>query len=250
MTDNVAGSDGYADARIFQVSKYTTDVNADQPSGALYKIIENSRDGAGLSFRWQRFAQGGEAGTKNGAGFANLDNLVFDSKSNVWGCIDMSTGNHNGITNGVTTSEINISHSTKGTNTASGFAGAPNLVGVFGNNWLFYIPTSGAEAGTVVPFAYGPTRCELTGPTFVGDTLIISVQHPGEDSPIGAQNDGPVTRDIELLSVDGVVFTQTRTIPKGSLWPANILIDGSSVPRPATIGIVAKSGKAHWDDEG
>jgi uncharacterized protein len=249
MTDSVAGSDGYADARIFQVSKYTADVNADQPSGGLYKVIESSRDGAGRTFRWQRFVQGGEAGTRNGAGFANLDNMVFDVKGNVWGVTDMSTGNHNGITNGVTASLINISHSNKGTNTSGGLPGAPNLVGIFGNNWLFYIPTSGSEAGAVVPFAYGPTRCELTGPTFVGNTLIISVQHPGEDSPIGAQNDGPVTRDIEMLSVDGTLFTQKRTVPKGSRWPANFLNDGSSVPRPATIGIRPKLGRAPWDDD-
>ena len=54
-------------------------------------------------------------------------------------------------------------------------------IGVFGNNWLFFVPTSGHHAGEVFPFAYGPTRCEMTGPTFVGNTLIISVQHPGED---------------------------------------------------------------------
>ena len=122
-------------------------------------------------------------------------------------------------------------------------------MGVFGNNFLFYVPTSGPEAGTIVPFAYGPTRCEMTGPTFIGNTLIISVQHPGEDSPIGAQNTGPITYNIEMLSLAGTLFTQTRTIPSGSNWPANILIDGPSVPRPATIGIRRKFGQAHWDDD-
>ena len=49
---------------------------------------------------------------------------------------------------------------------------------------MFYVPIDGPDAGKVVPFGYGPPRCEMTGPTFVGDTLILAVQHPGEDSPI------------------------------------------------------------------
>ena len=243
MTDNVAGSDGYADARIFQVSKYSANVNASQPSGGLYKIIESSRAGDGLTFRWERFVQAGEAGTVDGVGFANVDNLVFDVKGNVWGVTDISTASHNGIPTGPNPVPVVLNHAAKGSTEAA------RLVGVFGNNCLFYIPTSGPEAGTLVPFGYGPTRCEMTGPTFVGNTLIISVQHPGEDSPIGTQNDGPITRNIEMLSVDGVVFTQTRTVPKGSVWPANLLKDGSSVPRPATIGIVPRSGHAPWEDD-
>ncbi len=50
----------------------------------------------------------------------------------------------------------------------------------------------------------------------MGDTLIISVQHPGEDSPI---NDGTIlSRDIELLDLSGVTFNQARTVPRGSSW--------------------------------
>jgi len=37
----------------------------------------------------------------------------------------------------------------------------------FGNNWLFFIPTSGPDAGAVVPLPMAH-RCEMTGPTFVG----------------------------------------------------------------------------------
>jgi secreted PhoX family phosphatase len=92
----------------------------------------------------------------------------------------------------------------------------------------------------------------MTGPTFVGNTLIISVQHPGEDSPIDSQNDSPLKRDIELLSLAGTVFTQNRTLPKGSDWPSNISGKGPSLPKPATIGIRHKTSRAHWqtdDDE-
>jgi secreted PhoX family phosphatase len=245
FTDGVPGSDGYADSRIFQVSKYTTDVNAAQPSGGLYKIIEDSRDGSGLTFHWQRFVQAGEAGAVDGVGFANVDNLVFDFNGNVWGVTDMSTSNHNGFNVGPNPEPRAINHALAGSSNAA------NLVGVFGNNWLFYIPTSGPEAGTVVPLAYGPMRCEMTGPTFVGNTLIISIQHPGEDSPIGSQNNGLLSRDIELLSLAGRVFTQKRTSPKGSVWPSNILGKGLNLPTPATIGIRRKAGRAHWQaDDG
>jgi len=32
--------------------------------GELFKIIEDSSDGTGTTFRWQRFAKGGEAGAE------------------------------------------------------------------------------------------------------------------------------------------------------------------------------------------
>ena len=122
---------------------------------------------------WERLEQGGEAGAVHGAGFAAVDNLVFDKRNNVWGTIDMSTGLLNGFTDGIPNNPTTINHTATGD--------VSTFIGVFGNNWLFFVPTSGPNAGEIFPFAYGPTRCELTGPTFVGNTLIISVQHPGED---------------------------------------------------------------------
>ncbi|RCJ20353.1 hypothetical protein A6770_31555 [Nostoc minutum NIES-26] len=235
-TDGAPGSDGYPDSRIFQVAKLSTDVNATQQSGGLYKIVEDSTDGTGLTFHWERFAQGGEAGSIDGDGFANVDNLVFDNKGNVWGVTDMSTDTHNGFNVGATGTPNTIDHSAVGN--------VSNLTGVFGNNWLFYIPTSGTHAGKVVPFAHGAVRCEMTGPTFVGDTLILSVQHPGEDCPI---NDGTIlSRKIEMLNLNGTLFEQTRTVPRGSSWPSNISTkDGGKnqpqgLPRPSVIAISPK----------
>lgn len=107
-------------------------------------------------------------------------------------------------------------------------------MGVFGNNALFYTPLVGADAGLLIPFAYGPVRCEFTGPSFVAGTLIISVQHPGEDMPIG---DGTnLVREIECLNLEGGLFAQTRTVPLGSTWPH----DSTKVPRPTVIGIKPK----------
>ncbi len=226
-TDAAPGSDGYPDSRIFTVAKYTAGLNSTQQSGGLYKIIEDSPDGASLTFRWQRLAQGGEAGSVSGAGFASVDNLVFDPQGNIWGVTDMSTPTHNGFDIGAAGKPTAIDH--KKTGNVSDFTG------VFGNNWLLYIPTSGPNAGTVIPFAYGPNRCEMTGPTFVGDTLLLSVQHPGEDCPI---DDGTVlSRQIEMLDLNGAVFNQTRTVSRGSLWPSNIENDRRRSPMPSVIGI-------------
>ncbi|ARV59384.1 hypothetical protein BZZ01_12790 [Nostocales cyanobacterium HT-58-2] len=245
-TDGAPGSDGYPDSRIFQVAKLSTAPNATQQSGGLYKIIEDSHDGAGTTFRWERFAQGGEAGSESGAGFANVDNLVFDNQANVWGVTDMSTNTHNGFTTGAAPKENVIDHSASGN--------VSNLTGVFGNNWMFFIPTRGPNAGQVIPFAQGPVRCEMTGPTFVGDTLIVSVQHPGEDSLI---NDGTqLSRSIQMLDLNGTTFDQIRTVPRGSSWPSSIPIaDGglgrtTGLPRPAVIGIRRKDSKDSKDTDG
>lgn len=225
-TDGAPDSDGYPDSRIFVVAKYRDAVDDTQESGGLYKIIEDSPDGTGLTFHWQRLAQGGEAGAKAGAGFANVDNLAFDHQGNVWGVTDMSTSSHNGFDVGATGALNDIDHTE---------TGKSKLTGVFGNNWLLFIPTNGPNAGEVVPFAYGPMRCEITGPTFVGDTLILSIQHPGEGCPI---NDGTIlNRSVEMLDLNGSLFKQTRSAPRGSSWPSNIEGNPQGPPRPSVIGI-------------
>jgi len=236
-TDGAPGGDGYPDSRIFQVSKYSSAVNDTQQSGSIVKIIEDSANGTGLTFRWQKINQGGEAGSVGGSGWANVDNFAFDPLNNIWGVTDMSTGTHNGFAVGAAGTVNPINHTSTGN--VSGFTG------VFGNNWLFCLPTTGPSAGQVLPFSYGPVRCEMTGPTFVGNTLVIAVQHPGEDCPI---NDGTpassLSRSIEMLDLSGNLFNQTRNVPRGSNWPSNIgyvgTVNGTlsnSPPRPAVIGI-------------
>jgi hypothetical protein len=228
-TDGAPGGDGYPDSRIFVVAKYSTAPNAPQQSGGLYKIIETSPDGTGTAFVWQRFAQGGEVGA-GGSGFGNLDNLAFDDRGNVWGVTDMSTSTHNGFDVGATATPTTISHALSGN--------VSSFTGVFGNNWLFCIPTSGPRAGQVLPFAYGPNRCELTGPTFVGDTLIISVQHPGEDCPFIPQ--ATLSRNIEMLDLNGGLFNQVRVVSRGSNWPSNIEGNPAGPPRPSVCAIKRK----------
>jgi secreted PhoX family phosphatase len=231
FTDGAPGGDGYPDSRIFQVAKLLGSVDATQQSGGLYKIREESHDSSGLTFHWEKLEQGGEAGAVGGSGFAAVDNLVFDDRRNVWGVTDMSTGLHNGFTDGIPNNPTIILHTATGD--------VSSLIGVFGNNWLFFIPTSGKNAGEVFPFAYGPTRCEMTGPTFVGNTLILAVQHPGEDCDFQL---APFTlnRNIEMLDLNGTLFTQNRTVTRSSNWPSNIEGNLAGPPRPSVIAIQRK----------
>jgi uncharacterized protein len=237
-TDGAPGSDGYPDSRVFVVGKYTPEVDDTQQFGGLYKIREDSHDSTGTTFRWERFQQSGESGAEDGDGFANLDNLAFDEDGNVWGVTDMSTGLHNGL--GVVyegaalqPTQLVIDHTATGSS-------AGNLVGTFGTNWIFYVPVRGRAAGVVHPFGYGPPRCEMTGPTFVGDTLFLAVQHPSEDSPIngdpaaGGPPASAITRPIEMLDLAGGLYSQVRTVPRGSNWPNN---GPAEPPKPSVIAV-------------
>jgi secreted PhoX family phosphatase len=82
----------------------------------------------------------------------------------------------------------------------------------------------------------------MTGPTFAGNTLIISVQHPGEDCDYQL---APLTlkRDIELLDLDGTLFMQSRTVPRSSNWPSNIEGLLAGPPRPCVIAIQRKDSR-------
>jgi hypothetical protein len=59
-----------------------------------------------------------------------------------------------------------------------------------------------------------------------------------------------LNRSIEMLKLDGTLFTQSRTVPRGSNWPANFLNSGGhGVPRPATIGTRRRSHESRANDE-
>lgn len=226
-TDGAPGGDGYPDSRIFQVAKLGSEVNAEQFFGGIYKITEDQEDGAGLTFRWERLIQGGESGSDQGGGFANVDNLAFDDQGNIWGVTDMSSDIINGFSSGLAGNPLVIDHTLTG--------GNGRLRGVFGNNWFFYIPVTGQNAGQVVPFGYGPARGELTGPTFVGDTLVISCQHPGEGDPYTTGR--TLSRQVPMLDLSGSLYTQTRTVKLGSNFPSNIQGNAAGAPKPCVLGI-------------
>lgn len=89
-------------------------------------------------------------------GFANPDNLDFDSQGNLWVVTDMSTSTHN---NAVPQRQ----------DEAGKALSDKDLLGLYGNNSLWQIITQGDQAGEAKMFAYGPMECELTGPFFTAD---------------------------------------------------------------------------------
>ena len=119
--------------------------------GHIVRIVEDDDDAASESFRYEIFLAGGPQ-----SGLACPDNLAFDRHGNLWVVCDMSSDKIG--------------------------AGAYRP---FGNNGLYMVPTRGPAAGDAFQFASGPNDSELTGPWFTedGQTLFLSVQHPGELSP-------------------------------------------------------------------
>lgn len=143
--------------------------------GSILKIEEQDRNPLSLEFKSSTFLAGGPE-----TGFACPDNMAFDRNGNLWLCTDIS---------------------------GSGLQDEPYKA--FGNNSLFFIPLSGANAGAAFRVASAPNGAEFTGPCFdpEGDTLFLSVQHPGERA-------------------------HTRVHLKSS-WPDG----GDAIPAPAVVAI-------------
>ncbi|MGD1804810.1 alkaline phosphatase PhoX [Dapis sp. BLCC M126] len=110
-----------------------------------------------------------------------------------------------------------------------------SLCGLFGNNSIWYIPTSGSNAGEAYLFGIGPTETETCGPLFTkdGKTLFVAIQHPGEKSGI-RQNMASETREFAMKTIDGSDFMQNRTVPMGSNWPTKKV---NEPPKPSVVAI-------------
>ncbi|MEW9671793.1 PhoX family phosphatase [Ammoniphilus sp. 3BR4] len=123
---------------------HTNNDNHGNIHGHITRFYEKDGDLGSLEFTFEIFAAGGRQ-----SGFSAPDNLSFDSNGNLWTVTDYSPRND-------------------------------NIMGPFGNNSMFVIPTSGPNTGEAFRFASGPSGCELTGPWFTPDekTLFLSVQHP------------------------------------------------------------------------
>jgi secreted PhoX family phosphatase len=145
--------------------------------GSLLRLTPENGDHGATKFTSDTLIPGGES-----SGIACPDNLAFDANGNLWITTDMA-----------------------------GMHKDPYLP--FGNNSLFVIPASGPDAGKAIRIANAPVDAEFTGPCFSpdGNTLFLSVQHPGELSPPG----GPYT----------------------SHWPDG----GTHIPKPAVIAISGPS---------
>jgi uncharacterized protein len=156
--------------------------------GEIVRLVESSADATGTTFGWQRWKAGGPNNQAlSGHVFAAPDNLSFDKAGNMWVVTDISSSN------------LNANYT------------------AFQNNGMFFVPTSGAHAGTAFQFASGPCESELTGPSWTPDeqTLFLAVQHPGELS--GTRTSGAMEprgsnwphRD-HLAPLPGVVVIQRR----------------------------------------
>jgi secreted PhoX family phosphatase len=145
-------------------------------SGHILELLEDGRDFAAETFRWNVFVLAGDpdsgrlhvspplaggtdsadtyfSGLAGGAGLsalANPDNLGFDEHGNLWIVTDGQQPGNN-------------------------------------NNGCFVCPTEGPERGAVRQFMSGPIGAEICGCEFSpdGQTLFLTVQHPGPGSPFG-----------------------------------------------------------------
>ncbi len=221
FTDSTGSADGSPDATIFPDS---AGENSRQ-YGAIYRIAEIGNQPDAEAFTWGRFVASGEV-CEQGSGFACADNLVFDPQANLWMVCDISTPRHN------TAVTRDLADKTN--------PGGSGFVGVFGNNAIFCIPTTGDFAGKPFCFGIGPMECEVTGPTFTddGQTLLVAIQHPGElhgtrQMP-GVDQPADVVRTMVLADVDGKTFEQKRTVPLGSNFPGN---KPGSVPKACVVSI-------------
>ncbi len=213
FTSGTPGGDGSPDKNIFQGPTGKTPYEF----GWIMALKEDNQEPQSLTFTWKMFATGGEP-DQGGAGFANPDNLAFDKNGNLWMVNDTST----------TALNQAVPTRTLGEKPTS-------ILGIFGNNTAWFLPTSGVNRGESYPFAIAPMETEMTGPWFTEDqqTLLISVQHPGEAQ--GIRTDGAFEeREYLLTTTGGQQFTQKRLVPLGSNWPT---LTANAVPRPAVIAI-------------
>lgn len=142
--------------------------------GSIMKIME-SGDYDALKFAHDTFLTGGEE-----TRFSCPDNMAFDAAGNLWFTSDIS-----------------------------GRAAHKAPYESFGNNGLFLVIRNGERAGEVRQVASAPNDAEFTGPCFApdGETLFLSVQHPGDR-----------TRDLANLT---------------SNWPGG----GTTIPNSSVIAL-------------
>ncbi len=216
-----SSSDGSPDARVFKGPNGEA-----WEYGWVVRLDEDANDPAAMSFRWQTFATGGEP-AEGGLGFANPDNLMIDPNGDVWIVVDMSSDKHNkAIPSRIDAEGKPVKQS--------------DLRALFGNNSIWFIPSSGPNAGEAYLFGYGPMDSEMTGPFFAPDlkTLFMAAQHPGELNGI-RQNMAAETRQFAMKSLDGQEFMQSREVPIGSNWPSKAV---NQPPLPSVVAIYRVDG--------
>ena len=158
-----------SDGSVYVALTNNTSAGVHDSHGSVRRIVEGGNDPAATTFAWEDYAAGGPRPDEQPerSGFSSPDNLVFDSKENLWVVTDISS------------SRLNKENEYK----------------YHANNAMFMVPTIGPNAGVAFRFANGPAEAELTGPYFTPDeqTLFINVQHPGEESSNAGTYGQPTT---------------------------------------------------------
>ncbi|AKG23407.1 PhoX family protein [Calothrix sp. 336/3] len=214
FTSGSADKEGGSDMRVFRGLQEETPYEY----GWVMRLVEDGNNPASLTFRWQMLATGGEPAS-GGMGFANPDNLLIDKQGHVWMVTDISTGKLNhGVKNRLDEQGKKVS-----------------ISGLFGNNAIWYIPTTGDNAGKAFLFGLGPMECETTGPCFTPDesTMFLSIQHPGEANGTRFKQ-ATETREFLVKTTTGEEFLQSRQVPIGSNWPSKYQ---DNPPKPAVIAV-------------
>jgi secreted PhoX family phosphatase len=216
FTSGTPGGDGGPDKAVFT----GPDGQSSYEYGWIVRLQENNDDAAAIAFRWDKLAVGGEP-VEGGLGFSNPDNIEIDQDGHLWMVTDMSTSSHN--------QEV-LSRTKEGKP-----IGQKELLGLFGNNSIWFIPTSGEAVGQAYPFGIGPMEAEICGPYLTRDqtTMFVAVQHPGERNGT-RQAMATEVRTYAMRSTDGQGFMQERKVPIGSNWPGRTANDP---PKPAVVAI-------------
>jgi secreted PhoX family phosphatase len=152
----------------------TNNNSKNRPYGSILKFNE-SGDYDAMKFTSSLFIPGGPI-----SGIACPDNIAIDRNGHLW------------ITTDISEDKIGKSPYEE-----------------FGNNALYFVPTSGKNQGKAYRVAQAPMDAELTGPCFSpdGTTLFLSIQHPGAR-----------TKSLSKLT---------------SHWPDG----GESLPKPSVVAL-------------
>jgi uncharacterized protein len=213
---SISKSDGSPDLRIFK----GRDGKAHE-HGWVMRLAEDDNAPQAMKFRWRIFATGGEP-ADGGQGFTNPDNVAIDRSGNIWMVTDISTDKYN--------KALPSRRDKEGKSVSQS-----DLRGLYGNSSIWFLPTSGSQAGKAFLFGFGPMECETTGPFFSRDqqTLFLSVQHPGEVN--GIRKDMAFeSRKMAMRTTTGEEFIQTRKVPIGSNWPS---LKPNEPPKPSVVAI-------------
>ena len=212
-------SDGSPDKRVFKGPKGETPYEY----GFITHVTEANNEPGALTFTWKMLALGGDI-AEGGSGFSNPDNLLIDSKSNIWVVCDIASDRAN----------QSIASRNKGS----------DLRGLFGNNNLWCIPTQGPEAGHAHLFAMGPMESELTGPFLTQDerSFFLAIQHPGEINGTREKMKAE-TRPFMLTDDMGKQFPQKRSVPIGSNFPS---LKADAPAKSSIVVVTRKDGRTMY----